>query len=242
MWIHSTGRSERSSWMAANSGCTSAQNSPSHSVMRIRASRSALPARNGCAISQAWAPRARGSRSSSSRRSEVPDRAGPVMTIGSTIRSLAIAGRRFRSSVRRRRVRRQRMISSRVISRPRACIWAVSSIASTSPSRRARQSPSKSPKSRRSVDSVADSVIASTSSGTSLAAPPTASPIAMIRRAQSGRARWSPRFVILLMCPPRARLELTARRARPTRGSTSVAWPEWNPALRPSRPWPSAAR
>ena len=187
---HSTGRSERSSWIAANSGCTSAHSSCSHSLHAWRSPQSPGARRgSGCRASQASGARKVGSSASSSKRIVVPERAGPVTIIGATIFSLAISGRSSSSRVEKRRVRRPRSSSWRVISRPTTCMFEASSAAARSVKRvRQRGSPKSPdgtlPPSERSISSSS----AAPSMGTMRrASPPTESAIALRRRTQSGR-------------------------------------------------------
>ena len=119
---HSTGRSERSSWMAANSGCTSAQSSCSHSLHARRSPGSpGARAGSGCSASHAAGARSAGSSESSSKRIVVPERAGPVTMIGATTCSAAIFGLASHAALSRRRVRSERSSSWRVMSRPTTC-------------------------------------------------------------------------------------------------------------------------
>ena len=71
--MHSTGRSERCSWMAAYSGWMSDQNSCSGSVRAISLETSSVSG-TGFVASQALMLRASGSRARSSKRIDVPDR------------------------------------------------------------------------------------------------------------------------------------------------------------------------
>ena len=192
MVMHSTGRSDRSSWMAANSGWTSAQNSCSASVMANRAAASTPAGGTGCRTSVATGVRSPGSSPSSSNRIVVPERAGPVTTIGASITSSATDGSRRRCSPRRKRVRSPRISSSRVMRRPTT--WrSPPSMAAVRARRRPSQSPSpRSPGSAMPVDARTASTMAPASSGTRSRAPPAAAPMAFTRRTQSGRRYLSP--------------------------------------------------
>ena len=115
MVTHSTGRSERSSWRAWNSGWTSAQNSCSHSLSTIGSGKSGLPAASGrgtgCRASAAVGGRSPGSRASSSNRMVVPERAGPVTITGAVTGRSVISGAASMAAVSSRRARSERSSS-----------------------------------------------------------------------------------------------------------------------------------
>ncbi len=187
MVMHSTGRSARSSWMEANSGWTSAHSSCSASVMAVTSSGVVPAGGAGWRTSVATGVRSPGSRPSSSKRMVVPERAGPVTTMGASITSSAMPGSRRRASARRNRVRRERSSSSRVSIRPTT--WRSLPL---TPSTRARRRPSQSPSPRSPGSSTPVEVRAwsmrwSATSGTIRRAPPAAGPMALRRRTQSGR-------------------------------------------------------
>ena len=195
-WVrvtHSTGRSERNSWRAWNSGWTSAQNSCSHSLSTIGSGKSGSPAASGggtgCRASAAVGGRRPGSRASSSNRMVVPERAGPVTITGAVTGRSVISGAASMAAVSRRRARSERSSSCLVMSRPTRCMGAASMAVARASKRSCQRGSPRSPAGRPPRPAVAVSRRSAASMGTrSRAWPPTEPAMRLMRRTQSGRA------------------------------------------------------
>ena len=228
-WVrvtHSTGRSERSSWRAWNSGWTSAQNSCSHSLSTSGSGRSGLPAASGSATgwraSAAVGGRRSGSRASSSKRMVVPERAGPVTITGAVTGCPVISGEASTAAVSSSRARSERSSSCLVISRPTRCIPAASMAAARASKRSCQRGSPRSPAGRPPRPAVAVSRRSPASMGTrSRGSPPTDPAMRLMRRTQSGRTSRSVigasfEGVVLIRGRQRSRLGCRANQRRRT--------------------------
>ena len=195
MVTHSTGRSERNSCTAWNSGWTSAQISCSHSLSTSGSDRlessaaSASGMATGCRASAAVGARRPGSRASSSNRMVVPERAGPVTMTGAVTGRSRTSGERSTSSVSSSRVRSERSSSCLVISRPTVCMPEASMAATSASKRSCQRGSPRSPAGRPPRATAAVSSMSPASMGTrSRAWPPTELAMRLTRRTQSGRS------------------------------------------------------
>ena len=188
---HSTGRSERSSWIAANSGCTSAHSSCSHSLHARRSPHSPASARQRMQrlrrrAARAAPDRARAARTGSScpsapgrSRSPAPRCARPRSRMPRRARAPA-AGACAGSAA---------APGASAAGRRRACVDASSARGELSKRVRQRGSP-KSPTGLRRPSARPPRAAPAASSGTSRRAPRRRRPsaIALSRRTQSGRS------------------------------------------------------
>ena len=235
MVTHSTGRSERSSWRAMNSGWTSAQNSCSHSLSTSGSGRpaaaSAASGRGmGWRASAAVGGRRPGSRASSSKRMVVPERAGPVTITGAVTGWRVISGAASMAAVSSRRARSERSSSCLVMSRPTRCMGAASMAVARASKRSCQRGSPRSPAGRPPRPAVAVSRRSPASMGTrSRGLPPTEPAMRLMRRTQSGRTSRSVigvSFEDALISGLISGVNVAGPGIRPTRGAGSavVGW------------------